>query len=265
MTTQRLRSLRTARLRWVDRVNLLALLVGVLGAFFILRGDVVVLFLLPVIAALGLDGVLRSHPAARFRGATATAQQLVSPVAFAVAAPLFFRYISSGYWGFLASIVAGLAFGVTAYAAYFTMDADAAAGGSARLVLLAAAYAGLFGFLAAFYAHDFALPLAAGLAWLVASLFAVEIFRDADLGLFDAIVYSVASGFVLAQVRWAAAFVRLDGLLAAMLLLLVFYITTGMALAALTHRLNRRVALEFAVVGTLGLAIVIIGRIVTSS
>jgi hypothetical protein len=265
MTTQRLRSIRIGRLRWVDRVNLLTLVVGVLGAFFILRGDVVVLFLLPVIAALGLDGVLRSHPAARFRGGAATAQQLVCPVAFAVAAPMFFRYVSSGYWGFLAAIVAGLAFGLTAYAAYFTLDSDTAAGSSARLVLLAAAYAGVFGFLSAFYAHDFALPLAAGIAWLVASLFAIEVFRDAELGLFDAVVYSLVAGLVLAQVRWAAAFVRIDGLLAAMLLLLVFYVTTGIALSAITHRLDRRVAMEFVVVGVLGLVIVVIGRLVTSS
>jgi Protein of unknown function (DUF5656) len=263
MTTQGVRGARFSRMRWVDRVNLLAMVVGVLGAFFILRGDWVVLFVLPLIAGLGLDGVLRAHPAARFRGAAATMQQLVCPVAFSVAASLFFRYVSSGYWGFVASIGTGLAFGIVAYAAYFTLDADSPATGAARLVLLAASYAALFGLLAAFYAYDLALPVAAVITAVAATICSVEVFREADLNGPDLVTYTLATGFVIAQVRWAAGFLRIDGLLAAMLLLVVFYVITGVTVAAVGHRLNRRLSVEFLAVGAVGVAIVVAGRLIT--
>lgn len=265
MITQRFRPTGMPRLRWIDRVNILAVIVGVLAGLFILTGSLAALFVLPAVAALGLDGILRSHQAARFRGPIDTATQILGPVAFAVAAALFFRYLASGYWSLLASVATGLAFGAVSYAAYFSLDTESRRGGASRTVLLTAAYAGLFGLLAAFYSFDLALPAAAGLAWLVGTIAAVEVFRDADLNAGDLVLYSLAAGFVLAQVRWAESFVRIDGLLAAMLLLLVFYVTTGLALSALRHRLDRRVGAEFVLVGAVGLVIVVAGRLITAS
>jgi hypothetical protein len=264
MIIQRLRATHIGHLRWNDRINLLAIVVGVLAGFFIITGSLAALFVLPLLAALGLDGVLRSHPAARFRGVTVTTIQILGPVAFTVAAALFFRYIASGYWSLLASVGTGLAFGAASYAAYFSLDSESRAGGLSRTILLTAAYAGLFGFLAAFYSFDLALPVAAALAGLAGTIASVEIYRDAGLNSADLVIYSLGSGFVIAQVRWAAGFVRIDGLLAAMLLMLVFYVVTGLTLSAVTRKLDRRTGTEFVAVGLAGLAIVIAGRLITA-
>jgi len=122
----------------------------------------------------------------------------------------------------------------------------------------------LFGFLAAFYSFDLALPVAAALAGLAGTIASVEIYRDAGLNSADLVIYSLGSGFVIAQVRWAAGFVRIDGLLAAMLLMLVFYVVTGLTLSAVTRKLDRRTGTEFVAVGLAGLAIVIAGRLITA-
>jgi len=100
---------------------------------------------------------------------------------------------------------------------------------------------------------------------LAGTIASVEIYRDAGLNSADLVIYSLASGFVIAQVRWAAGFVRIDGLLAAMLLMLVFYVVTGLTLSAVTRKLDRRTGTEFVAVGLAGLAIVIAGRLITAS
>lgn len=263
MSTRGLSRQSLSRMRPIDRVALLAGVVAVLAGFFIITGSVPLLFLLPVVAALGLDGILRGHPASRLRGATTTATQLLLPAAFVVAAALFFRYVASGYWSLLASLATGALFTIVGAAAYASLDLDAEAGGLPRLVLVAAAYAGLYGLLAAFYAFDLSPFAAAVLAGVAGAIFAVELFREVDLASGDLALYAAASGFALAQVRWAAAYVRLDGLLAAMFLLLVFYVLTGLTLAAVTRKIERRVAVEYGLVGAIGVAIVIAGRLIT--
>jgi len=265
MTAQRLRGPWIQRLRTVDRINLLAIVVGVLSAFFILTGTVFILFLLPLLAGLGLDGVLRSHPAGRLRAKATSASQLITPLAFSVAVALFFRYAASGYWAVLAAVASGAAYGAVAHAEYGLLDADVMNGGVGRTVLLSAAYAGLFCLLATFYAFDLPLVVGTGLTMLCGVLFAIEVFREAELATSDLALYAGATGFALGQVRWAIGFVRLDGMLAALLLLLVFYVLTGLTLTARGHRLNRRTFTEYATVGLVGTVIVLVARLVTGS
>lgn len=182
-----------------------------------------------------------------------------------VGASLFFRYVASGYWSVLAAIGTGLAFGAICYAEYFSLDADESRGGAARLLLVSADYAGVFALLSAFYAFDLALPAAAALAGLVGAIFAYDIFRDAELRATDVVVYSLVSGFLLAQLRWAAGYLAIDGLLAALLLLMVYYVATGLTFSSLTRRLDRRIAAEYLLVGGAGLLIVLVGRLTTGS
>jgi hypothetical protein len=160
MAARDLSRLHLRRFRPLDVVNLLAITVTVLAGLFILTGASAALFVLPVVAALGLDGVLRTHPAGALRGGPGAAAQLLLPAAFAVAAALFFRYVSVGYWGVLATLGTGLLFALLCYAEYAALDHDDA-NALPRTVMLVAAYAGLYGLLAAMYAYDLSAPAAA--------------------------------------------------------------------------------------------------------
>ncbi|HEY7295679.1 MAG TPA: hypothetical protein VH916_11605 [Dehalococcoidia bacterium] len=264
MAVRDLTRLQLRRLRPKDLVNLLAIAITVLAGLFILTGAAPILFVLPIVAALGLDGILRSHPIGRLRGSVDAAVHLLLPSAFVVAAALFFRYVTVGYWGVLASLATGAMFALICYAEYATLDVDDA-NGVPRTVLLVAAYAGLYGLLAALYAYDLSAPAAALLCGLAAAIFAVELFRDADLTAADRALYSGVAGFVVAQVRWSMQFVRLDGLLAALLLLLVFYMIVGLALAALARRLDRRVATEYGAVAAAVLLVIVVARLAVGS
>ncbi len=264
MAARDLTRLQLRRLRPLDLVNLLAIAITVLAGLFILTGAAPVLFVLPVVAVLGLGGILRNHPIGRLRSGAGAAAQLLLPAAFVVAAALFFRYVSVGYWGVLASLGTGLMFAIVCYAEYATLDSDDA-NALPRTVLLVAAFAGFYGLLAALYAYDLSAPAASLLCGVAAAIFAVELFRESELGPADQALYGLISGVVVAQVRWALQFVRLDGLLGAMLLLLVFYSLTGLALAAIARRLDRRVAAEYGFVACAGLCIIIAARLIVAS
>ncbi|MHB8576497.1 MAG: DUF5656 family protein [Dehalococcoidia bacterium] len=260
-----LRGLRAGKFRAVEYINLLALIVGIISGLFIITGTVPALVILPVLAGLGLDGILRTHPAGRVRGATTAVLDLVTPVTFAFAAALFFRYAASGYWTVLAAVATGLLFAAVAYAAYYAQDTGAEERGVSRISMLSAAYAALFALLAVFYSADFSFPAAALLAGIAAALAAIEVFRDADLRPLDLAICALAAGVFLAQARWAAGFVRIDGILAATLLVVVFYVGTGVAVSALSRRLDQRAGMEYAIVAIVGLAVVLVGRLTTGT
>ena len=66
---------------------------------------------------------------------------------------------------------------------------------------------------------------------------------------------------IVAEARWVLYFIPLDGFLAGVFILLVFYLTTGVISHYLTDHLDRNVLMEFALVSLVGLAIVVGGRV----
>jgi len=260
MTTQRLPRTHMTRFRQSDRINLLALAVGAVAALYILTGAFVAAVLLPLLAGLGAEGVLRGHPAARLRESGDAAAQAALPAGFALALALFWRYVATGYWGVPAALLTTLLFGALVYAQYAALDTDGAARDTARVAQLAAAHAGLFATLSVLYAYDLSAIAAALLAGATACLFALVPLRQSELNWSATIVYALAAGFALAQVRFALTYARLDGLIAALFLTLAFYGGLGLTTAAIEGRLDRRVWLEYTLVLVVGVAIVAAGQ-----
>jgi hypothetical protein len=87
------------------------------------------------------------------------------------------------------------------------------------------------------------------------------VFREAEADPIRALVFAAVMGVIVGEARWVLYFIPLDGFLAGIFLLLVFYLTTGVISHYLTDHLDRTVLMEFAMVSAAGLAIVIGGRI----
>jgi hypothetical protein len=217
------------------------------------------LLLLAGLVALGTDAIVRTHPRARFKRLDDTALYLFAPVLLTLSLGLFLEEVAEGYWSLLAGVGAAIPFAIVLQAEYDSVDRRERAYGGARLILNIATYVIAFLFYATIY--DFDLSLAAvTFAVGIVSLLAIEILREEALETPRTLLYAVAIGVLLSEAALAMHFLPLEGALAAIFLLLAFYLMTGLMHSYLADRLSLRTVGEFSGIALLGLLIVIISH-----
>jgi len=245
------------------RIPLLVLAFTIGLALFITIDPVQPWILLAVTAlmALGADGIIRAHPRGEFHTIADTAPYLFVPVLFTLSAGLFLEDVILSYWAVPAVIGAGALMGAALYAEHVSVEPHAEQFALARFVLNVVTYMAAFGFYAVVYGFDVDLLPAAFAVGLVSMLLSIEIFREAEADPLRALVFAAVIGVIVAEARWVLYFIPLDGFLAGVFILLVFYLTTGVISHYLTEHLDRAVLAEFVVVTAAGLAIVVGGRV----
>jgi hypothetical protein len=224
------------------------------------------------LVALGTDGIVRSHPKSISRDALDTAPYLLVPTILVLASGFFLEDTVVGYWSLVAAIVAGAMMAAALYGEYVSVDIESAMYPLARFILNVVAYLAAFALYAVVYSFEVDLLPAALCAGLVSLVLGAEILRETELmpppagqASLRALGFAAAIGLVVAEARWALYFIPLDGFLAAVFLLLVFYVASGIIQHYLTARLSWAVVLEFAIVASLGLVMVILGSSLTDA
>jgi hypothetical protein len=245
------------------RIPLLALAFAIGLALFISIDPVQpwILLALTALMALGADGIIRAHPRGEFHTIADTAPHLFVPVLFTLSAGLFLEDVILSYWAVPAVLGAGVMMAAVLYAEQVSVEPESLQFPLARFVLNVITYLTAFGFYAVVYGFDVDLLPAAFAVGLVSMLLAVEIFREAEADPVRALVFAAVIGAIVAEARWVLYFMPLDGFLAGVFILLVFYLTTGVISHYLTEHLEHTVLAEFALVTAVGLAIVIGGSL----
>lgn len=220
-----------------------------------------ILLIVVGLIGLGADGIMRTHPRASLRRWSDTAPFLFVPVLFTLASGLFLEEIVGGYKTVPAVIIAAGLLSAGLYGEYVTAITDGPSYALGRLLLNVLTYLSAFAFFAVVYEFNVALLPASFAVGLFSMLLAVEIFRESEADAFRALAFAAAIGLVLGESRWVLYFIPLDGFLAATLLLVAFYQTTGLVQHHLAGDLNRTVAAEFTAVSAVGILIVVAGRL----
>jgi uncharacterized protein DUF5656 len=220
-----------------------------------------ILLALTAIMALGADGIIRSHPGGDFRTIGDTSPYLFVPVLFTLSAGLFLQDVVLSYWAVPAVLGAAVLMGFALSAEYASVAPDLSGGAMAHFMLNVITYLTAFGFYAVVYGFDVDLAPAVLAVGLVSMLLSIEVFREAEADPIRALVFAAVIGVIAGEARWVLYFIPLDGILAGIFILLVFYLTTGVISHYLTDHLDRMVLLEFAMVSAAGLAIVVGGRV----
>jgi hypothetical protein len=247
----------------LSRIPLLSLLFCIGLLLFVSIEPVRPWILLVVTAAmaLGADGIIRAHPRGEFHTIADTAPYLFVPVLFTLSAGLFLEDVILSYWSVPAVIGASALMGITLWAEHVTVETDHPSFNLARFALNVVTYLTAFGFYAVVYGFDVDLGPASFAVGLVSMLLAIEIFREAEADPLRALVFAACIGVIVGEARWVLYFIPLEGFLAGVFLLLVFYLTAGVIQHYLSDHLDAAVLGEFALVTTAGLAIVIGGRV----
>jgi len=245
-----------------DRANLLAIVLGVGMAFYLAIEPTQpwLLLLVAGLAALGTDGVLRSHPASPFARPDDTAAFLILPALLTLGGGLFLEDVVSGYWSLGAAFATIPLFAALLYGQYLSVDARSPVYTPARLVANVATYVTAFAFFAVVYEFEVGLLATAFCVGVVSLLLSLEMLREVELEPRPTLLYSTAIATVLAQVTWSLHFLPLESFLAAAFLLLCLYVATGVVQNHLLRQLDLPTAGEFAAVAVVGLAIVVIAH-----
>lgn len=245
------------------RIPLVALVFGIGLTLFISIDPVRpwILLALTAIMAFAADGVIRAHPRAGFSGVADTAPYLFVPVLFTLSAGLFLEDVILSYWAAPAVVGASVLMGATLYAEHVSVETEHPSFPLARFALNVITYLTAFGFYAVVYGFDVELLPASFSVGLISMLLAIEIFREAEADAMRALVFAAVIGVIVGEARWVLYFIPLEGFLAGVFILLVFYLATGVISHYLTDHLDTAVLLEFALVTAAGLAIVVGGRV----
>jgi hypothetical protein len=244
----------------LDRVYALAIILALGLSTFLAIGENWILLLLSGLAALGTDGIVRTHPKAHFRRLDDTALYLFVPVLFTLGLGLFLEEVAEGYWTVAVGLLSVVPYWFILRAEYDSVDRRAESYQSTRLVLNLATYVVAFLFFATIYDFDLNLLTSAFAAGIVSFLLAIEVLREEEMDTSRTMLYALAIGLLLAETAWATHFLPFDGSAAAVFLLLALYLMTGMMHNYLGDRLSLKTASEFSAVALAGLAVVTVSN-----
>lgn len=250
----------------LDRTIALAVVLALGMTTFLAVNESWILLLLALLAALSTDGIVRTHPRARFQRLDDTALYLFVPVLFTLGLGLFLQEVAEGYWTVAAGLLSSVLYLLILRAEYESVDRrarsyrflwfNADAYQFARLILNGFTFGTSFLFFATIYDFDLSLLIASFAAGIVSFLLAIEVLREEAMDTSRTMLYALAIGVLLAETAWATHFLPLEGSAAAVFLLLALYLMTGMMHNYLADRLSLRTASEFTAVALAGLLVV---------
>ncbi len=225
---------------------------------FELNGPVLMLLLVAALISAGSDTLIRSHP--RLAGWTgyATVVHWIVPGAAALALGNVLNRTPDGpLWWLGLGLSAVVLIGVLV-AEYTVVDRDDTAWDAAALALTAISYALALVLFALLNSLNARAVISASAAGLIAAALAMRLFALKAAPLGRAALYAALVGLITAEAVWAVSYWRVSASSAALLALVPFYLSVGVAQQQLAGRLTRRIWVEYAVVGALGLVIALV-------
>jgi hypothetical protein len=204
-----------------------------------------ILFLTAALAGLATDGIVRSHPLWRGRNPFASLVYAALPALAVLGAGLFINEALDGYVRTFAALVPAIGIVAVARAEYLTVDMEAPRYGTLRLFLAVATYLTALAMFTVLVGAEFSLPVSAVLVALVAGGLTLELLRENRLFGEGALLLAVAVALSIGELRLALYFFPLDSLLGGALLIIGFYLATGLVHHLLDHDLEWSTAAEY--------------------
>ncbi|MFN0146247.1 MAG: hypothetical protein ACKVT1_07040 [Dehalococcoidia bacterium] len=220
-----------------------------------------ILWLTAALAGLAVDGIVRASPRWPGHGVFGSVVYVVLPALAVLGAGFFIDHAIDGYARMGAALVPAVAAGFIAWAEYQTVDLESRRYGTMRLALAVATYLAAFALYTVIFTNHLGLLVGTVCTGLVSMALALELLRETrPLGP-SALLVSLAIGVSLAELRLALYFFPLDGLLAGALLIIGFYLATGIIHHLLDHDLEWATTAEYLLVALVGTAAVVITRV----
>jgi hypothetical protein len=224
---------------------------------FNLTTTATMLIVLAALAATGTDSLLRSHPKAQVAPQAGAFALWTLPVLTVLGLELALSRLPGNELWWLGLAASGVIVALVLAAEYISLDPEHPLYMPVQLGLTGLSYALALALFAAIYALKGRALVTATLASAVAAALALRLLWMHTRRLGAALLYAGIIGIGLGECMWALGYGRATPLAAGLLLLLIFYLGTGLSQAALQGGLNRRALIEYGLVAALGLVIVL--------
>ncbi|MBM4464532.1 MAG: hypothetical protein FJ014_03010 [Chloroflexi bacterium] len=213
--------------------------------------------LLAGMACSGTASIVRLHPLSREGKLPPTFVSCILPGLATLVAAIILPRAPDRIYTLGGLAVMGILLPLLIAAEYYTIDPAATGSRTTRLGLNFIAYLLALALFA--LVHESKAPhlliVAAALAG--SSLLALDVLHGAQQSFRRTGLYALIVGLVMGEIVWALGYSQVNSLTAGILLLLIFYLITGLARQGLLKLLDRRILIEFAVVALIGLALLL--------
>lgn len=214
-----------------------------------------------LISVIGTDGVIRQkwpRPFIHGQNTADSTPYLFLPALATITTPMLIEHNIRGYLVIPVTLLAGCAFTFMIAALISSVRVTAPVYPLARLISIAAVYLSAFALFSFSYVLDIDLAASVAVVGIVTVMLGIEVYREGQIEPIETIQFSVVTGLILGEARWAMHFIPIDGYLAGLALLLIFFLVTGLFHAHLTRQLNKIVAMEYSGLAGLGILLVLI-------
>ncbi len=250
----------------VDRISLLAALVMIgltlsllldlpaprvafsfLGseASFALSGTWLLALLLAALTCAGVDSIVRVHPRVHLGETRYIFILWILPALIVITATLMLTLSQVRVYGLVSVLAAGaLLFGVV-LGEFYSLDGDDRWYSAARLGVNLAVYIVALVLFVAIYGLKMRSIFSSTFIGFAAGLLALELLRGAEQDFRRTWLYAAAVGLTMGELVWALNYWSATGFIGGALLLVFFYVLTGLVQQYLWRRLNPLVFVEF--------------------
>src|SRR5581483_7093560 len=212
---------------------------------------------LSVLTAAGVESIMRAHPRVHLSETPYTAILWILPCMLVAGAALILPvFRDSVVLSFLTIIVMAGLLVLVVLGEYLTVDLQDSSYAFARLGLNLAVYLAALALFQTIYAFKLRSILSAPLIGVGAALLALELLRSSESDVRRTWLYAATIGLGMGEALWALNYWNVSAVLGGVTLLVLFYLLTGFAQQYLFGKLSWRTLLEFAVVVTVVLALV---------
>lgn len=216
--------------------------------------------LLASLVCTGTDALVRTHPRAQEVSLRYTFVYWILPGLLGLAAARLLSEPMARFVWMVGLAATGALFAIVLTAEYTTVDPVAPIYPQARLFLNVIAYTLAFTLFILVY-QTRGRSLVTATAMLVISFaLALDLLWYAGAKLDQTFLLAAAVGMVQGEASWAMNYWQVSARSGGMLLMLIFYVMTGIASQHLQSKLSRQVLFEFLVVAVVGIAVLMVFR-----
>lgn len=220
---------------------------------FELNGQIIILTIVAALISTGSDTLIRSHPKSELLS-SGTATHWILPGAAALGLGLLLNLMPLGIWWFGLAISA-LFLVLVLIAEYIVVEPNDVSYQLAAFGLTALTYIIALALFSWLRFTSTRAALSGTLTFFLALVLSLRLLMLSGVSFLRGSVYASVVGVVVGETMWALNYWRVTPIGAGLLLLVQFYILHGLVQQHLIGGITRRMLIEFAVVGLIGIVI----------